>query len=85
MASTAARAAGNSGRVRINIGVDVQNAAELQANAQHVLASTRVARLRNTTRNYGPKKKEFQVRIDDIQLKQLYYILTLSSMSTSSS
>jgi uncharacterized protein YciI len=48
------------GRLKINIGVDILNNAELRANAQHVLASTRAARPKNTTRAYEPKQIEFQ-------------------------
>jgi hypothetical protein len=49
-------------RLKINVNVDVVNNAELRANAQHVLATTRAMRPKNTTRNYQPKQREFQVR-----------------------
>jgi multidrug efflux pump subunit AcrB len=70
MAAAAAAAAtvtggGGPGRIKINIGVDIQNNAELRANSHHVVASIRAARPKNTTRNYDPKQREFQVRVDD--------------------
>jgi hypothetical protein len=49
-----------AGRLKINIRVDIANNAELRANAQHVLASTRAARPKNTARNYEPKQEEFR-------------------------
>ena len=44
-------------RVEINIA----NNAELRANAQSVVALTRAERAVNTSKNYKPKQKEFQV------------------------
>lgn len=61
-----------TGRIRINIGVDVANDAELRANAQRVLASTRAARPKNTTLAYVPKQREFQVRCAIEDLTRLY-------------
>ncbi len=49
-----------AGRLKLNIRVDIVNNAELRANAQHVLTSTRAARPKNTTRNYRPKQEEFR-------------------------
>jgi hypothetical protein len=49
------------GRVKLNVSVDVANNAELRANAQQVLASTRAARPRNTNLAYDPKQREFKV------------------------
>ncbi|OCK74796.1 hypothetical protein K432DRAFT_386604, partial [Lepidopterella palustris CBS 459.81] len=43
-------------RIKIN----VSNNAELRANAQSVLASTRAARPKNTTLAYEPKQREFK-------------------------
>jgi hypothetical protein len=62
--STTAAAESNRGRMRlkINVNVDVANHAELHANAQHVLTSTRATRPKNTTLSYEPKQREFQVR-----------------------
>ena len=41
--------------------INVANNAELRANAQSILALTRAARPQNTSKNYKPKQKEFQV------------------------
>jgi hypothetical protein len=57
-----ARHSSNS-RVTINVAIDVANNAELRANAQYVLETTRAARPINTSRNYSPKQVEFQVRL----------------------
>jgi hypothetical protein len=48
-------------RLKINVGLDIQNNAELRANTQHILATTRAARPKNTSLNYDPKQREFQV------------------------
>ena len=50
-------------KINVGVGIDVANNAELRANAQHVHATTRAARPKNTTRSYNPKQQEFQVRI----------------------
>jgi hypothetical protein len=49
------------GRDKLSVSVDVVNNTELQANAQQVLTSSRVARPMNTTRAYTPKQREFKV------------------------
>jgi hypothetical protein len=48
--------------VRLNVAVDITNNAELRANAQQILVSTRAARPKNTTLAYTPKQSEFKVR-----------------------
>ena len=41
--------------------IDAANNAELRANAQSILALTRVERPKNTSLAYEPKQKEFKV------------------------
>ncbi len=41
--------------------INIANNAELRANAQSVVAFTRAKRAVNTSKNYKPKQKEFQV------------------------
>jgi hypothetical protein len=75
MMSTTAAAESNRGRMRlkINVNVDVANHAELHANAQHVLTSTRATRPKNTTLSYEPKQREFQVRRERASIYYYYY------------
>jgi len=42
--------------------VDAANAAELRANAQDVIFAINESMPKNTSRNYEPKQREFQVR-----------------------
>lgn len=49
-------------RLKLNVSVDIANRAELRANAQQILATTRAARPKNTNLAYNPKQKEFKVR-----------------------
>ncbi|KAF2111605.1 hypothetical protein BDV96DRAFT_186112 [Lophiotrema nucula] len=46
---------------RAAMDIQVANNAELRANAQRILASTRAARPRNTSLAYEPKQDEFRV------------------------
>ena len=41
--------------------INAANNAELRANAQSILAEIQTHRLKNTTRTYTPKQREFQV------------------------
>ena len=45
----------------VKMDINIANTAELRANAQYVLASTRAARPKNTTLVYGPKQRELKV------------------------
>ena len=45
----------------VKMDINIANNAELRANAQYVLASTRAARPKNTTLAYRPKQREFKV------------------------
>ena len=45
----------------VKMDINIANNAELRANAQYVLTSTRAARPKNTTLAYGPKQREFKV------------------------
>jgi hypothetical protein len=60
------RGRSSGSRVTINVSIDVANNAELRANAQYVLESTRAVRPKNTARNYQPKQVEFQVRVPSL-------------------
>jgi hypothetical protein len=55
------------GRIKLNVSVDIANRAELGANAQQSLASTRAARPKNTHLSYNPKQSEFKVRTYSIR------------------
>ena len=67
MAAKASRSRGRgsgrgSVRIKINVAaIDAANNAELRANAQNILETTRATRPKNTVLAYGPKQKEFQV------------------------
>jgi hypothetical protein len=59
----AARKGNTRLKINVGVGIDIASNAELRANTQHVHATTRAARPKNTTRSYNPKQREFQVRV----------------------